>query len=94
MTKSMLGKRAVGCVAYLRQARTEVPMWNERTPLVIERITWNSERGYRQYWCSDKFRNVIGLHDYELQDPFGYYEDADLPRPLVNSEGQRVFPNG
>lgn len=72
----MIGQRAVGCVTYPRQARTEPPYWTDETALVIERITWNTEGGYRQYWCSDKFRNILPMHDYQLQDPFGYYEDA------------------
>lgn len=91
----MVGKRAVGAVAYLRKGRETPPLWDERTPLVIERITWNAEKGYRQYWCSDKFQNIEPVHDYELQDPWGYYEDAGLnPRPLVTAEGQRVFLDG
>lgn len=72
---SFAGKRAIGCVTYLRDG-TEVVLqeakirqrWTDQTPLLIAGVEWNNSESLRYYLLEDSRQTRRWVRESDLAE--------------------------
>lgn len=71
--KAFTGKRAPGCVTYLREGyeiplKGKVTKWGDEVPLMILEIVWSKEHNQRAYLLRDTPGNLQWVLDRDLAE--------------------------